>query len=635
MPRRAATLLGASTLLFGWAPMVFAQSFDSRPRLLVEEAASLGGLVRGVVRDDAGRAIGDASVVALGGAPLPVVAKSDATGQFTLALAPGEYVLRATRVGYVSTYREAVKIQRRTEIERTIVLLRREPGSRGRVLLASSGAEPADAPAPEDEPGQIDSSGDGSASDPGHGEAAWRLRHLTPTALRDVADAALPREGLADAYHPHPSFVDWVMGESARAAASFFTNTSFTGQVNFLTTSTLGSAGSWLPAELPHGIAYISVGAPVGSSGDWTVRGAMSASALASWVVLGEYSARSDQPHAFRAGVSYSSQPTTAGNLTASTLNEPVRSVGGIYAYDRWHIDPAVELDYGLRLDRYDYVSDAEFLSPQLGVRLALLPGTHLTLAGADHSLAPGADEFLPPVSATGLWLPPERTFSPLLSGASFRAERVRDLQVGVEQRLTESADGPVVAVRRFRQSARDQIATIFGLDTQSAGNYYVATPGSVSAVGWIVRVSGPLVPHLNGSVQYTTSDADWTADFEAGEIVAMAPELVRPGRERLHDVVTSMSTLIPETSTKLAVAYRITAATAGRAAVPLPSNAGRFNVEVRQALPLRLTRTSRTDLVVVVRNLFRDPADPGSLYDEVLTVAPPLRVMGGVQVRF
>jgi hypothetical protein len=59
------------------------------------------------------------------------------------------------------------------------------------------------------------------------------------------------------------------------------------------------------------------------------------------------------------------------------------------------------------------------------------------------------------------------------------------------------------------------------------------------------------------------------------------------------------------------------------------------FAVEVRQALPYQPLRDGRLDLVVGVRNLFRDLDAVTSVYDELLTVAPPLRFVGGFQVRF
>jgi hypothetical protein len=35
------------------------------------------------------------------------------------------------------------------------------------------------------------------------------------------------------------------------------------------------------------------------------------------------------------------------------------------------------------------------------------------------------------------------------------------------------------------------------------------------------------------------------------------------------------------------------------------------------------------------MRNLFRDPSDAGSIYDELLVVHPPRRVIGGVLIKF
>jgi hypothetical protein len=629
MPRHLLAILSCSALSLALAAGAAAQGF-SRPVLVGQQAAARGGWVHGLVRDEAGRAISGASIMAVGATVVPVAVKSGTAGEFLLALPPGEYILRATRNGYVSTYREPVRIYSSTQLERTIVLTRQGTGA-GRIVLIASSALPVSAD-PADEATATEDT-DATHS---HNEAAWRLRHLAPTALRDITDAGSLDTVSTSTFRPKPSFVDWMMGESARAAASFFTNTNFSGQVNFLTTSSLAAAGSWLPAELPHGVAYLAIGAPVGSQGDWTVRGAMSASTLASWVVLGEYTARDDQPHAFSVGISYSSQPSAAGGVTPPPVTERVRSVGGMYGFDRWHVNPALELDYGVRLDRYDYVAGSEFLSPQLGFRLRVLPETHLTMLASERAIAPGADEFLPPPSA-GPWLPPERTFSPLLPGSFFQAERVRSLDVGVEQQLGHTRNAPTIGVRRFQEGSQDQVATLFGLDSESTvGHYHVATPGSLTSQGWVMRVSGHLGRRVEGTVDYTTSQASWTPGPEAFAIAALAPSVVRAGRERLHDLTTSINATIPETSTRLVMAYRMnTGFSAADAGSALPVVGGRFDVEVRQALRLRPTRTSRTELIVVVRNLFRDLGDAGSLYDELLTVAPPMRIMGGVQVKF
>ena len=44
---------------------------------------------------------------------------------------------------------------------------------------------------------------------------------------------------------------------------------------------------------------------------------------------------------------------------------------------------------------------------------------------------------------------------------------------------------------------------------------------------------------------------------------------------------------------------------------------------------------STRWEVLVGVRNLFRDPQGRRSVYDELLVVRPPKRVIGGVLVKF
>jgi hypothetical protein len=85
-------------------------------------------------------------------------------------------------------------------------------------------------------------------------------------------------------------------------------------------------------------------------------------------------------------------------------------------------------------------------------------------------------------------------------------------------------------------------------------------------------------------------------------------------------------------------VLYKLNSAYARRSlASTEPGGAGldgRFDVQVNQALPFGLGST-KWEVLVGVRNLFRDPNDPASIYDELLVVRPPKRVVGGFLVRF
>ena len=98
--------------------------------------------------------------------------------------------------------------------------------------------------------------------------------------------AALGDADAAASFTRPASFVDWAFERPARAATSYFANTDFSGQVNFLTTSALGSADGWRPEDWSRGIAYVAFGAPLGT-GEWLVRGAIMAGDLSSWALAG------------------------------------------------------------------------------------------------------------------------------------------------------------------------------------------------------------------------------------------------------------------------------------------------------------------------------------------------------------
>ena len=100
MPRGTSVL--AVLLVLGCAGVVDAQTKVRTPAAPVAvQASNAGGRIQGVVRDQTGQGIGGVAIVALGNAV--AAATSDRAGNFSLALVPGEYVLRATRDGYVST----------------------------------------------------------------------------------------------------------------------------------------------------------------------------------------------------------------------------------------------------------------------------------------------------------------------------------------------------------------------------------------------------------------------------------------------------------------------------------------------------------------------------------------------------
>jgi len=110
----------------------------------------------------------------------------------------------------------------------------------------------------------------------------------------------------------------------------------------------------------------------------------------------------------------------------------------------------------------------------------------------------------------------------------------------------------------------------------------------------------------------------------------------IRPQREDIHDLTTSFETELPQTSTRVFMLYKLNSAFARGDDPTRPSADYRFDVQVNQALPfMPFSGTARWEVLVGVRNIFRDPSEMGSIYDELLVVSPPKRLIGGVLIKF
>jgi hypothetical protein len=624
-------VLTACLLIAATRTQTFAQTRD-RVLPIAARVSTGDAFVTGTVRDDAGVALSGASVLAMG-ASLAVV-RTDDRGQFSLRLPPGEYVLRAVRDGYVSTYRETVRLTANDGQQRVITLARRTVAALPSVQLASvAGAADAAAETPDAPAGATATGGESS-----HSDTAWRLRHLPRTVLRDESgtslwdddeiDAALERAALSTSAGRN--------GGSLRGSLAGLSGPGgpdFTGHVDFLTTSSLTASGSVVPIAWPRGVAYVVFGAPVGDRGDWTVRAAVTAGDLTSWTFLGQYQTRAGREHAWRTGVAYSAQALAAGDSSAPLPALPVsRRVGGVYLDDRWTMAPGLEVTYGVKLDRYDYLAEPNLASASVGVRAAVAPRTMLVANFAPHMVAPGADQFLPPATA-GVWLPPERTFSPLKADDLLRPERVAQFEGVLETRLGAMDDSPVIRAGRFTEMVTDQVATLFGLPQAGAtGHYFISSPGDVRLDGWVIGFGGPVTKYVQGNLDYRAVRADWI-DLPASLLRRDAPAAVRRGTETGHDITTALKATLPATATHLTVAYRFNTrfATSQRDVAP----AARYTVEIAQQLPFQPMGRGELNLLLSARTLLRELGQEAAYFDELLTVDPPLRITCGLQMRF
>jgi hypothetical protein len=581
--------------------------------------------LKGVVTDDVGKPLAGAVVSALGSTS--AFAVSNEEGQFTFRnLPPGPYLIRAHLQNYLPSRGRVVQVTADGRTTSTIELTRRPSESDPSVLAAGVGipGEAASAPA--------------EAERHEHDEVAWRLRRLKRSVLKDAEATVAGLNGddslLGDSF----SSVGRAFGDSARLATSLFSELPLSGQFNLLTSTSFDQPQDLfsLDGPAPRGVAYLAIAAP-GSSGDWTMRGTMTQGDLASWIVAGSYLRHQPATHAYEAGVSYSMQRYIGGNGEALVaMRDGSRNVGTMYAIDNWRVTPALQFSYGAKYARYDYLEDRGLVSPRATVTLQPDPNDTLKVRTSvmHREVAPGAEEFIPP--SVGLWLPPERTFSQI-SHAGFVPERHDQVEIAVDRQWSNNI---LVGFRAFTEQVQDQVVTIFGMalgdKPSEIGHYQVGSAGDFSAHGWGVTFSRTVGEQLRATVDYTQAQARWRGGSSDSDILAMVVPSVRRTDERIHDVTATVESVVAPTSTRLFIVYKLnTAYAASEFGETAPTAGVRFDVQVNQALPFMNFTSAQWEMLVAVSNLFKEALYENSVYDELMVVRPPKRVLGGVTVRF
>ena len=599
------------------------------PKLRTVQIASIAQAeLRGTVVDEQAQPLGGVVVSALGGTT--AFAVSDQNGRFTLRDLPaGPYLVRAHLQGYVPARAKIVQVTTAAR-DISIALTRvQSPFDQPQILQAGIGAVD----------GQESSPADADSTD--HDEIAWRLRHLKRSVLKDV-DGAIASPG------GDGSFMEDSLAALARAVggpvrfASFIAELPLDGQINLFTRTSFDRPQELFSTQggIPGSVAFVSLTAPT-ATGQWNVRGGTTQGDLSSWIVAGSYARRSaGSSHQYRAGMSYAMQRYLGGNADAlAAMADGHRNAGEIYAFDDWTIADRLNVTFGARYARYDYLANENLLSPKASVTVTPLPDSSLRVRGtvSHRELAPGAEEFLPP--STGIWLPPGRTFSPASRRFGFRPERIDHLEIAAEQPL---ANDVLVGIRAFRQQVDDQVATLFGVSLpntagSSIGHYYVGHTGDVDVRGWGVSLSRIVSDGMRASVDYTQAEAEWLRPSSSSARVALVmPSVMRRQFEHLRDLTTSVESEVPRVDTRVFVIYKINSGFAGSDATTLrPKLGARFDLQVTQALPFLNFTNGQWEMIVAVRNLFHEDLLDTSVYDELQVARPPKHIVGGVTVRF
>lgn len=593
---------------------------------LTELAATTTGHIAGQVRDEAGTPVEGVVVSALG--PTTAFAVSDALGQFALRqLPPGPYLLRAHRQGYLTVRGTIVDVRPTVRTSSSFTLHREGNRTAPAVADAAVGAAEVAAPA----------TGDGD-SERSESALAWHLRRLKRSVLRD-ADTGVIDVGTDFSFTDPFELIGRAVESSARAAGALLADMSLDGQVDLLATGAFDSPTELFGLDHTKNVAFFSVGSNVGDHGDWSVRAAMNQADLDSWIVSGSYASRPGRSHRYQAGMSYSLQRYQGGNSAALAAGpDMARNVGSVFGFDEWKIGSRLSVGLGATYAHYDYLIEPSLFSPRVTATLALGPRWRLGGLVSRQVSAPGAQEFLPPTRAS--WLPPQRTFAPL-TGDGFRTQGLDHAEASIEREFR----GATVGVRAFRQHVDDQLITLFGVrrpdrPADDLGPYYVGTAGDADISGMGLTVTHALTAHVRGSVNYSISRARWTSGPPRADNVLLrriVPAALHTADiERIHDVLTTLEAELPRTATRVLVFYRVNSDFIKANDLDEPRGLdGRFELQVNQALPFMGFMRSQWEMLVAVRNLFQEGMPTSSVYDEVLVVGPPTRVVGGLTIRF
>ena len=613
-------------------------------------ASLSSGWIEGVVTDDRNQPISGAAVTAQGRDLL--IIETDHVGRFQLRGIPaGTYLLRVQGRGFAASRREFVQVvaARGTHFD---VQLRRAaapvmaPG--GAVMAAGVGLSSTAAEAVTSTlPTSVLPVEEAEATDAvphDHSPAAWRLRHAKRSVLRETTSRIDDVSQLDDdELWRSIARLDEVAGWTAnvgRSAGSALLNGALTGRVQLLTSSAFDQPfETFTTDDMPAGIAFVHLAGPLSTRTTWSVEAATARGGVTSWFVGGTYATVVADSHGVEVHSSYSRQQSSAASgVSVFGIEDDGRSAGGVQVVDHWTISPRAMLDVGGRYERYDYLRDPGLFSPSITASVSPAARTWVRVTAAREMSAPGAEEFVPQAYGS-LSLPPQRTFSALVAGRPLEAQETRHVGISLEQDI----DSFRVAFTHFRQNVDGQLATVFdpslakGQRRADLSHYGVASVGDFDASGWGVGISRPVGTHLRGGLEYRMSDVEWQTGGGFSTVALVAPSAVRAASERLHDVTLRVDALASRTGTRVSGACRYnTGFTRGAIDQDTPSSAMRYDLQVYQSVPYLKNEMTQVELVFGVGNLIHGGADSvSSLYDELLVVRPPTRVVGGVTVQF
>jgi hypothetical protein len=417
-------------------------------------------------------------------------------------------------------------------------------------------------------------------------ELDWLLRHKRRSVLEEQGDEA---EGTSEA----PFVVPVAMAGAVELMTSpgTFSPLDYTG-IN-------GTPANWSVVRLRGSIA---------GTGEWSVSGSVADLEGTTWRMAGEFKLESWESHSVRVGSGFGTW--VPRNLTDVTTG---LGAGGAFVEDRWHAADALTVTYGARYSYVGFVSERNSVDPAVAVAWQARDGIRCEAAVARRTLAPGGD--LVVVSSEI----PSATLSLAVTDPALRPERVTRYTVGGERDL----GGTSLGVHLLAEETSDQLINAF---TESGDSMRITNGRDFSTRGVAVSVGRQLGRVVGASVTYTYGTASRSDALD---------QSFGYRDTDFQDLAARLEAVLRSSDTRVAAFYRVNFRGRSDVVAPQPVANARFDVQVRQGLPFlgNLTRTD-WDLLVAVRNLFYEE-DQGGLLDEFAVINPPVRLVGGISVRF
>ena len=325
---------------------------------------------------------------------------------------------------------------------------------------------------------------------------AWRLRHARRGVLKD---ATLPIDLLADGTGRDASrrrrFLGRAVGFAGAPRHELVRRHAVFGQVNLLTTGSFDTPQQLFTADISsRSIAYLSRRRAGRRSG--RLDRARRADAGRYLVVD-----RRRRVHDARAGApSLRHRPVVqhaalrrrqSAGAARRHRRQPQRrrrSTGSTPSPST----PALTVTYGARYARYDYSTARSLISPRVALTLSPAPTLRINAA----VVAPRDSRPAPRNSCrrrdSGIWLPPQRTFSSLVRGRRSKPSARRTSTVGVERDFGRSTVvGPRVPPAR-RRSARDGVRRRPAGQPPAPVGHYSSATSATSTRGLTAGIRGP-----------------------------------------------------------------------------------------------------------------------------------------------